>query len=125
MKTSKMLAVLITGGVLALSGPVFADERGGKGKDETKEKVEMARAAKVNIDQAIKTASEKVQGKVIEAELEKKHDKTVWEVEVVTAENQVMEVHVDADSGAVIDVEEQKPEKKQERKRERKKEHKD
>ena len=123
MNTSKMLAVLITGGVLALSGPVFADEKGGKGKDETKEKVEMAGAAKVTIDQAIKTASEKVQGKVIEAELEKKHDKTVWEVEVVTSENKVMEVHVDADSGAVIDVEEEKPGKKQERKRERKKEH--
>lgn len=34
----------------------------------------MAAAAKVTIDQAIKTASEKVSDKVVEAELEKKHD---------------------------------------------------
>jgi len=61
--------------------------------------------------QAIKTASEKVPGKVVEAELEKKHGTLVWEVEVVTAENKVMEVHIDAESGAVIDVEEEKAEK--------------
>ncbi len=51
----------------------------------------MAAKAKVTIDQAIKTASEKVAGKVVEAELEKKHDKLLWEVEVVTAENKVMD----------------------------------
>ena len=65
----------------------------------------------MTIDQAIKPASEKVAGKVVEAELEKKHDTLIWEVEVVTAENKVMEVHIDAVSGAVIDVEEEKPEK--------------
>jgi uncharacterized membrane protein YkoI len=75
---------------------------------EKTSKVEMAATAKVTIDQAIKTASEKVSGKVIEAELEKKHAKLVWEVEVVTAENKVMEVHIDAETGAVIDVEEEK-----------------
>jgi len=63
------------------------------------------------IDQAIKTALEKVPGKVVEVELEKKHDTLVWEVEVVTAENKVMEVHIDADSGAVIDVEDEKSKK--------------
>ena len=35
----------------------------------------------------------------------------VWEVEVVTAENKVMEVHIDAESGAVIDVEDEKSKK--------------
>ena len=71
----------------------------------------MAATAKVTIDQAIKPASEKVAGKVVEAELEMKHDKLVWEVEVVTVDNKVMEVHIDAESGAVIDVEEEKSEK--------------
>jgi uncharacterized membrane protein YkoI len=66
----------------------------------------MAAAAKVTIDEAIKTASDKIAGQIIEAELERKHDKVIWEVEVVTAENKVMEVHIDAQSGAVIDVEE-------------------
>ena len=118
-----MMAVAI-GTMLVLNGPAWSDQKGKK--DEAKEMVEMAAAAKVTIDQAIKTASEKVPGKVVEAELEKKHDTVVWEVEVVTAENKVMEVHIDAESGAVIDVEEEKPEKdmKSEKKGERKQQHK-
>jgi uncharacterized membrane protein YkoI len=82
---------------------------GGK-TDETKELVQMAAQAKVTIDQAIKTASDRQPGRVIEAELEKKHGKAVWEVEVVTPSGKIVEVHIDADSGAVIDVEEKKPE---------------
>ena len=120
-----VLAVAI-GAVLVLSGPAWSDQKGKGKKDESKETVEMAAAAKVTIDQAIKTASEKVQGKVVKAELEMKHDKLVWEVEVVTAENKVMEVHIDAETGEVIDVEEEKPEKemKGEKKQEHKKVHK-
>lgn len=96
------LALLLAAGTFAFTGPASADEKEKNGK------AEMAATAKVTIDQAVKTASEKVPGTVIEAELEKKHHKLVWEVEVVTAENKVMEVHIDADSGAVIGVEEEK-----------------
>ncbi len=96
------LAMLLAVGTLALGGTAYG------GKNVKDGKAEMAAAAKVTIEQAVKTASEKVPGRVIEAELEKKHHKLVWEVEVVTAENKVMEVHIDADSGAVIEVEEEK-----------------
>ena len=120
-----MLAVTISA-VLGLNGPAWSDEKGKGGKNESKETVAMAAAAKVTIDQAIKTALEKVPGKAVEAELEKKHNALVWEVEVVTAENKVMEVHIDSESGAVIDVEEEKPEKdmKKEQKGEHKQPHK-
>ena len=120
-----MMAVAI-GAMLVLNSPAWSDQKGKGKKDESKETVEMAAKAKVTIDQAIKTASEKVPGKVVEAELEKKHDALLWEVEVVTAENKVMEVHIDAESGAVIDVEEEKSEKdmKREQKQERKQQHK-
>ena len=70
--------------VLLFSVPSWSDEDEGKAAD-------MVKAAKVTIDQAIKTASEKVPGTVIEAELEKKHDKIVWEVEVVAADGKVSE----------------------------------
>ncbi|HSQ51351.1 MAG TPA: PepSY domain-containing protein [Nitrospiraceae bacterium] len=120
-----MMAVAI-GAVLVLNGPAWSDEKGKGKKDESKETVEMAATAKVTIDQAIKTASEKVPGKVVEAELEKEHDTLVWEVEVVTAENKVMEVHIDAESGAVIDVEDKmsKKDRKHEQKQEHKQQHK-
>jgi predicted small secreted protein len=96
------LAILLAAGTSLAGGLVYAGEKKKNGK------AEMAGAAKVTIDQAVKTASEKVSGKIIEAELEHKHNKLVWEVEVVTPENKVMEVHIDADTGAVIDVEEEK-----------------
>ncbi|MGE0470415.1 MAG: hypothetical protein Nkreftii_003037 [Candidatus Nitrospira kreftii] len=92
-----MTAVLIS--------PAWSDDKGKK--DEVKKALEMAAAAKVTINQAIMTASAKVAGKVIEAELEKKHNKLIWEVEVVTTDNKVMEVHIDAETGAVIDVEQE------------------
>jgi uncharacterized membrane protein YkoI len=106
------LTLLLAVGALVVAGAAYADEKEKKGK------AEMAAAAKVPIDQAINTASEKVAGKVVEAELEHKHNKLVWEVEVVTAENKVMEVHIDADTGNVIDVEEEKAKPKKARKHE-------
>ena len=113
------LALLLAVGTLAFAGGTSADEKEKNGK------AEMAAAAKVTIDQAVKTASEKVSGKVIEAELEYKHSKLVWEVEVVTADKKVMEVHIDADTGAVIDVEEEQVKPTKMRKQEQKREHKD
>jgi len=85
-----------------MDGLAYAD---GTGKED--DKATMATAAKVPIEQAIKTATGKVSGKVIEAELEQKHNTLVWEVEIVTSANKVMEVHIDARTGAVIDVEEE------------------
>jgi uncharacterized membrane protein YkoI len=117
--TLSVLAMLLTVGTLAVGGTAYGDEKEKIGK------AEMAAVAKVTIDQAVKTASEKVSGKVIEAELEHKHNKVVWEVEVVTAEDKVMEVHIDADTGTVIDVEEEKAKPKNARKHEQKREHKD
>ena len=95
-------ALLSAVGTLAIVGPTYANDTGKKSK------AEMAAAAKVTIERAIKTASDKVAGTVIEAELETKHNKLIWEVEVITAEHKTMEVHIDADSGDVIDVEEEK-----------------
>jgi uncharacterized membrane protein YkoI len=102
-----MMAVMAAS-VVALftwSGPAWSDDKG-KDRHHTRDMVEMSKTAKVGIEQAIKTASEKVAGKVIEAELERKHDRAVWEVEIASPDGKVSEVHVDADSGAVIDVEE-------------------
>jgi uncharacterized membrane protein YkoI len=106
------LALLLVAGTVAVGGTAYGDDKEKSGK------AEMAATAKVTIEQAVKTASEKVQGKIIEAELDKKHNKLVWEVEIVTTENKVMEVHVDAESGVVIDVEEEhaKPDKSLKRK---------
>src|SRR5262245_46001708 len=86
-----------------------ADDKGGRIADLVKD-------ATVTIDQAVQTASEKVPATVVEAELERKHGKTVWEVEGRGADGNVTEIHIDAGTGAVIDTEAKK-DKKQEGKK--------
>ena len=105
MKALGIITAGVVGLLFALGSSAWADDKEGKITDLVKD-------AKVAIDQAIKTASEKVPGTVVEAELEKKHGKTVWEVEVLGADGNVTEVHIDAATGAVIDTEAKKDEKK-------------
>jgi hypothetical protein len=109
MRPLGIVTVIAVGIVLALGSPAWSDK--GKKDKEEGNIAEMAKEAKVTVDQAIKTATEKVPGTVVEAELEKKHDKTVWEVEVLGADGNVTEVHIDAATGAVIDTETKKEEK--------------
>ena len=45
-------------------------------------------------------------GKVIKAALEKNHGTTVWDVEILTVDQGIMDVLVDAESGSVIRTEE-------------------
>jgi uncharacterized membrane protein YkoI len=96
------VSALMIGSLCLVTTPAWSD-KGKKGKEE--HAADLVKEAKVTIDQAIKTAVEKVSGTAVEAELEKKHGKTVWEVEIVDAEGKVTEVHIDAASGEVIDTE--------------------
>jgi hypothetical protein len=111
MKTVDTLAMLLAGFIFTLGLPACTEEheskkeaehKEAKQEDESKEKAAFAASAKVTIDQAIKTATDKVQGKVIEAELEKEDEKLVWEVEIVGADGKVSELYVDADTGALV-----------------------
>ena len=93
------IGVAVIGGVLIVITALACQ---GRSNSDEKDKVEMAKTAKITVEQAIKTATDKTPGVVIEAELEKKDGKVVWEVEVVTAEGKTAEIHVDADSGVVM-----------------------
>ena len=117
MKLLGITLAILVGSVLAFSMPAWSDSKGKKDKEEKANITDLVMDAKVTIDQAIKTASEKAPGTIVEAELEKKHGKTVWEVEVVGADGHVTEVHIDAASGDVIDTEMKKDEHKKEGKK--------
>lgn len=101
MKFLTLSLVFAAGTVLVLGTPAWSD----KNKAEEGDIATMAKEATVTIEQAVKTAVDKVPGTVVEAELEKKHGKTVWEVEVLGADGTVTEVHIDAATGSVIDTE--------------------
>lgn len=100
-------AILIAGTVIGLAGIVgemvwSAD----KGKLSGAEVIAMATSTKITIEGAVETALGSIAGQVIEAELERKGDKTVWNVEILTAEEAIMTVYIDAVSGAVMLTEE-------------------
>jgi uncharacterized membrane protein YkoI len=76
MKNMVIGAVAI-GTIVVVGGMVWSAEKDKHKEEDHAQVVAMAKIAKITIDQAIKTALDNFPGKVIEAELEKKHDKTL------------------------------------------------
>ena len=108
MKISRNVVLLLIGMGLLLSTGCAHMHRHHE-QCEIKEKVHVAGEAKVLADQAIQTALQKVPGTVVEAELEEEKDhKVKWEIEIVTTEGKLMEVEIDANTGEVLKVEEEK-----------------
>jgi uncharacterized membrane protein YkoI len=101
MRAHALTGLLAISLIVGVNTVAMSDDKEGKIADLVKD-------AKVTAEQAIKTAMEKVPGTVVEAELEKKHGKTVWEVEILGADGKVTEVHIDAAEGTVIDTEAKK-----------------
>lgn len=96
-------AILIGGTVIGLAGivgeMVWSADRG---KLHGVEVIAMAASAKITIEGAVETAVGTVAGQVIVAELERRGDKTVWNVEILSAEEAIMAVYIDAVSGSVL-----------------------
>lgn len=67
------------------------------------EKVTWARAAKVSIIDAIRTATAQTPGQVIQATLESLNGRLLYEIEVVTGDGKVFELFVDPQTGNLID----------------------
>ncbi len=86
--------------------------------------------AGISIEEAIKAATQKYPGKVLEAELEDEDGAVLWELEILTADGKKMEVQVDSRTGEVLASEEaengkdREQERDRQRKQERKREHK-
>ena len=114
-RKSMVVGAVVIGAIVVVGGMVWSAEKGrlkAQVGEDRKEVVAMAMAAKITIHQAIQTALENYPGKVIEAELERNHDKTIWEVQILTAEQGIMEVQVDAESFSVITTSEKMDEKR-------------
>ena len=62
---------------------------------------------KISIEQARKTALERVIGTIIEEELEKEKGRLVYSIEIRDANQKVYDVEVDAKTGEVVNVEEE------------------
>lgn len=107
-KKTMIIAAVVIAVVGVVGGMVWSAEKEKHKGAETNQEIAMATSAKITIEEAMKTALENFPGRVIEAELEKKQDKTVWEVEILTAEQGIVAVYIDADSGSVVTTEQKK-----------------
>jgi hypothetical protein len=98
-------AILIAGmiiGVAGIVGEMVWSAENGKSKEEARQVLAMATSAKIGLEGAMKAALESVAGQVVEARLEKKGDKIAWNVGILTTEEAIMTVYVDAVSGSVM-----------------------
>ncbi len=66
------------------------------------EKIKWAHATKVSVTEAIKTATAHTQGQVIEAALHAIRGRLLFEIEVVTKDDRVVELFVDPRTGKLI-----------------------
>ena len=99
--------ILIAGTVIGLAGIVGEMVwSGDNGKLHELEVIALATSTKVTVDGAVETALGAMAGEVIEAKLEKRGAKTVWNIDILTTEEAIMTVCIDAVSGVMMLTEE-------------------
>ena len=105
--------ILIAATVIGLAGIVGEMVwSGDNGKLQGAEVIALATSTKITVDGAVETALGTMAGQVVEAKLEKRGDKTVWNIDILTTEEAIMTVCIDAVSGVMMLTEEKVPGKK-------------
>jgi uncharacterized membrane protein YkoI len=98
-----LLATLLGASLLAASGiGTASDSRYGKEKHETVRALLDAGEIR-SLEQVLQRIREEGRGHVLEAELERKDDRYVYEVEVVDEQGKVRKLYYDARSGEALD----------------------
>lgn len=101
----RTLALLL---VLAALSPAFAahaddDGRGRRDHDDARRAYERGEA--LPLSQILQRAQIVAPGEVLEVEMDREHGRLVYEVEVLQRSGRVLEITMDARSGAVLSVE--------------------
>lgn len=97
-------ALVVLVAIMLAVDPAASRERGTTEIEDVSdaEKVQWARATRVLVTDAIKTATAEVPGKVIEAALHAIDGRLLYEIEIVTPDGKIVEVFVDPQSGKLI-----------------------
>lgn len=96
--------------LLAVARPAPAEEKkepevvGSIRLTATPKPAELPALTKISFDQALRAALVAAPGSVIKAELEVEEGNLMYSFEIVTAKKLVVEVEIDAGTGAVLDV---------------------
>jgi uncharacterized membrane protein YkoI len=89
-----MAATLAIAGIIGAASLAIADP--------SKNEYQQLADANIQFNDAIEIAMTAVPGKVFEAELELEDKQAVWEVEILNAENQMVEVEINANTGEIL-----------------------
>ena len=98
MSRNRLFLPLLVVTATTAGGIAYAQQSSGEGNDAVTDSAK----AGVSIAQAIGAAEAQTSGKATRAELDSDRGKVLYEVEVVTADNKVVDVTVDANSGKVL-----------------------
>ena len=102
------ILILATATALALStSPAFAAQEGGRhgDHDDARRAVELRQA--LPLTRILEIAQDAVPGEIIEVELDREHDRLIYEVDILTQTGRLRQVEIDAQSGAVLEVEDE------------------
>ena len=99
--SNKLIATGLAGALLA-STITIAVASDGRGDDD---EALLVNQATLTMEQAGVIALTEIPGKVSEAEIENEDGKLVWEVEVVNSQNVAYELTIDANTGEVLEKE--------------------
>lgn len=102
-----MSRILILAAALLTASPAFADQgRGRSGDhDDARRAVELRQA--LPLTRILEIAQGAVPGEIIEVELDHKHDRLIYEVDILTQTGRLRQVEIDAQTGAVLEVEDE------------------
>jgi uncharacterized membrane protein YkoI len=103
---STLLVVLVLSGWSSATKVAFTGEKDVLELEDISddEKVRWARATRVSVTDAIRTAMAKTPGQVIEAALHSIKGRLLYEIEVVTSDGKVVELYVDPQTGKLIEL---------------------
>lgn len=123
MKLTKLLMIILALFLFTGAATIIVNAQNQKSDDKTTEKEkddddredddspeaqrELAKQAKISLEEARRTALERVAGNILESELEKEKGRLVYEFEIRDKNGKVQEVLVAADTGEIISVEEE------------------
>ncbi len=96
MKKPFILSMVIVGLTLSVnpSWALFGED-----------KAELLKETKITLVEAVEKALTNMKGRAVEAELEKEHGKTVYEIKIIDESGTTREIYVDAHSGNIVKIE--------------------
>lgn len=98
-----LVATLIIGGVIGGASLALADKGDADYQQLINSQLELGDAAAI--------ATNEIPGKVFEAELEFEDNQAIWEIEVLSTNNELYEIEIDANSGEILSQELEEDEK--------------